>query len=694
MNVVSRPPPRARPRRYWKYQATPVDLSTLVQEREMRGNGRVIDAACQGHGSLVRRLQCEATLEGHTGCVNTLQWNATGTLLASGSDDRKVLIWSYAQHKQLLQIETGHQLNIFAVCFVPGTDDHVIATGAMDQDVRIHYAPFHDASSKLFRVHQDRVKDIGSSWAVPKMFWSVAEDGHVYQFDLRALPKFNGWCDTPDMSGVLIELGKDRSGKVLKGMGMAVHPLDPTKVVLACGDFYTRLYDRRMLKVLHQVSSRRDRATSPVEVYAPPHLHLDAFCENKTKRFRDNSHGTSIQFSNDGSEILANYHGDHMYLFKVGSNATVVYSKDNKSQPQIRSPPWLNGAHMDEPTLPFDVHLNEIQKLHARGKKALEKSEYTCALKSFNRAFAARRAAEIPTTQRKELHHDCAKAYLGRKWNADTYLTAVHCKKALEIDPNDREIELTYIQALKAGQRHAHAKWRARRYKEKYPNYEEDVISFFKRNVSSGEDSRTVQHNSRSNRLSSDDGEASNNSEQEASHESTHDDDESDTDLPDDDDDFWDGNLVNSTPVNCNALRRYVGYCNAETDIKEATFFGKNDSYVIAGSDDGRALVWDKKTGELVNALKADANIVNCVQPHPYDACLATSGIENVIRLWSPISATVNAPSEAELEKIMTRNQSRMDDMAVSFEGALHNMVHLVFQSGGDYQAVQECAIS
>ncbi|KAG3110665.1 hypothetical protein PI124_g10201 [Phytophthora idaei] len=686
------PPPRARSGRYWKYSPSPVGLSRLLQEREVRGNARVIDAACQGHGSLVRRLQCEAVLDGHGGCVNTLQWNETGKLLVSGSDDRNLVIWSYDQHKKQQVIESGHSLNIFAVCFVTGTDDHVLASAAMDNEVRIHYAPFREDSSKVFRVHRDRVKDIGSSWAVPKIFWTAAEDGLVYQFDLRALPRTSGRCETPDTSGVLINLGRDRNGRVLRGMGMTAHPLDPTKIVLACGDFYTRMYDRRMLRVQQHISSARSAgATSPVEVFAPPHLHLDAYCDSKAQRFHDKSHGTSIRFSSDGSEILANYHNDHIYLFKVGSNETVVLNKDNKSEPQIRPLAWLNGAHMDEPNLPLDLHMEGVQMLHEQGREALGRNEYTRALKSLNLACGARGVTELTATQRKELHHDCAEAYLGRSWNADSYLAAVQCKKALELDPNGREVELTYITALNTGKRQRQAKWQARRYKEKYPDHEADVISFLNGTASTDRGGRTVDRTFRLYRSS--DEEDSSDSEEEVPRGGNQVANSGD-DLPDDDDGFWEGNLVNSTPVNCDVLRRYVGYCNVQTDIKEAAFFGKNDAYIIAGSDDGRALVWDKATGELVNAIEADADIVNCVQPHPFDACLATSGIENVIRLWSPTSGEENTPTEAELEDIVSKNQSQMDDIAISFEGAMHNMVRLVFQSGEDHQAIQECATS
>ncbi|KAF1776459.1 WD40-repeat-containing domain [Phytophthora cactorum] len=623
-------------------------------QREVRGNARVIDAACQGHGSLVRRLQCEAVLDGHGGCVNTLQWNETGKLLVSGSDDRNLVIWSYDQHKKQQVIESG-------------TDDHVLASAAMDNEVRIHYAPFREDSSKVFRVHRDRVKDIGSSWAVPKIFWTAAEDGLVYQFDLRALPRTSGRCETPDTSGVLINLGRDRNGRVLRGMGMTAHPLDPTKIVLACGDFYTRMYDRRMLRVQQHISSARSAgATSPVEVFAPPHLHLDAYCDSKAQRFHDKSHGTSIRFSSDGSEILANYHNDHIYLFKVGSNETVVLNKDNKSEPQIRPLAWLNGAHMDEPNLPLDLHMEGVQMLHEQGREALGRNEYTRALKSLNLACGARGVTELTVTQRKELHHNCAEAYLGRSWNADSYLAAVQCKKALELDPNDREVELTYITALNTGKRQRQAKWQARRYKEKYPDHEADVISFLNGTASTDRGGRTVDRTFRLYRSS--DEEDSSDSEEEVPHGGNQVANSGD-DLPDDDDGFWEGNLVNSTP---------------------AAFFGKNDAYIIAGSDDGRALVWDKATGELVNAIEADADIVNCVQPHPFDACLATSGIENVIRLWSPTSGEENTPTEAELEDIVSKNQSQMDDIAISFEGAMHNMVRLVFQSGEDHQAIQE----
>ena len=56
----------------------------------------------------------------------------------------------------------------------------------------------------------------------------------------------------------------------------------------------------------------------------------------------------------------------------------------------------------------------------------------------------------------------------------------------------------------------------------------------------------------------------------------------------------------------------------------------------MAGSDDGSFFIWDRKTTNIVRVLRGDDSIVNCLQPHPSDCLLATSGIDPVVRLWGP----------------------------------------------------------
>lgn len=88
--------------------------------------------------------------------------------------------------------------------------------------------------------------------------------------------------------------------------------------------------------------------------------------------------------------------------------------------------------------------------------------------------------------------------------------------------------------------------------------------------------------------------------------------------------------------------QRYVGHCNVGTDIKQASFLGQNGDYIASGSDDGRWFIWEKKTGKLIKMLLGDEAVVNCIQCHPFDSVIATSGIDNTIKIWTP---TAPAPS-------------------------------------------------
>ncbi|KAI4742493.1 WD40 repeat-like protein [Aureobasidium sp. EXF-12298] len=81
--------------------------------------------------------------------------------------------------------------------------------------------------------------------------------------------------------------------------------------------------------------------------------------------------------------------------------------------------------------------------------------------------------------------------------------------------------------------------------------------------------------------------------------------------------------------------RVYRGHCNVKT-VKDVNFFGLDDEYVVSGSDDGNFFVWKRKTGQLVNILEGDGEVVNVLQGHPYEPMLATSGIDHTIKIFSP----------------------------------------------------------
>lgn len=107
--------------------------------------------------------------------------------------------------------------------------------------------------------------------------------------------------------------------------------------------------------------------------------------------------------------------------------------------------------------------------------------------------------------------------------------------------------------------------------------------------------------------------------------------------------------------------RFYKGHCNIET-TKDVNFFGLRDEYVMSGSDCGNFFIWDKMTGQNVNVLAGDGEVVNVLQrkdwgfpylefpiwdtkerhpltnsaAHPHEPIIAVSGIDSTIKIFSP----------------------------------------------------------
>ncbi|KAJ0252166.1 Uncharacterized protein HA466_0130010 [Hirschfeldia incana] len=95
----------------------------------------------------------------------------------------------------------------------------------------------------------------------------------------------------------------------------------------------------------------------------------------------------------------------------------------------------------------------------------------------------------------------------------------------------------------------------------------------------------------------------------------------------------------------------YKGHKNVET-VKGVNFCGPRSEYVVSGSDCGRIFIWKKKSGELIRVMEADRYVVNCIEPHPHIPVLASSGIENDIKVWSSKAAEkASLPDNIETRK-------------------------------------------
>ncbi|XP_026284267.1 DDB1- and CUL4-associated factor 6 isoform X1 [Frankliniella occidentalis] len=120
------------------------------------------------------------------------------------------------------------------------------------------------------------------------------------------------------------------------------------------------------------------------------------------------------------------------------------------------------------------------------------------------------------------------------------------------------------------------------------------------------------------------------------------------------------GNLSNSQEVPFPEIKQqYTGHRNARTMIKEATFWGTD--YVMSGSDCGHVFVWDRSSAKLVMLLQADQHVVNCLQPHPTEPLLATSGIDHDIKLWAPVGEGCSFDQDLA-DEIVKRNALMLEE--------------------------------
>lgn len=112
---------------------------------------------------------------------------------------------------------------------------------------------------------------------------------------------------------------------------------------------------------------------------------------------------------------------------------------------------------------------------------------------------------------------------------------------------------------------------------------------------------------------------------------------------------------INQPPIR----KKFTGHRNARTMIKEAAWWG-ND-FILSGSDCGHLFAWDRKSTKLVMMLEADRHVVNCVQPHPTDPFLATSGIDYDVKLWAPTGEQPQFDEE-NAEVVMKRNEVMLEE--------------------------------
>jgi WD40 repeat protein len=90
------------------------------------------------------------------------------------------------------------------------------------------------------------------------------------------------------------------------------------------------------------------------------------------------------------------------------------------------------------------------------------------------------------------------------------------------------------------------------------------------------------------------------------------------------------GNKSESLPH----LAMYGGHLNRRTFLKNATYAGPNDDYILSGSDSGKAFIFNRSTTYVEALLSADSSTCNGIVAHPTLPFFVTYGIDASAKLW------------------------------------------------------------
>jgi len=616
-------------------------FSSRLRQREINQlSSKQFVHCCYIDAALLQRLQLEHELEGHTGCVNCLDWNETGHFLASGSDDTNVMLWDPLSYKCIKTVQTGHHGNIFSVKFFPKTNDKVIATGAADSHVFIHDICYDE------KIHgfpcNSRVKRLVASSGVPHNLWSSSEDGMVREFDIRE--------PTKSCTRTIINL-TTMCGPNAECKCMAINPLHPHLLAVGANDAYVRLYDRRMIKVSRtqpQNGQKRKDTQSAclgcVSYFIPGHLHY------KQKEYRRRLRylcSTYMAFSPQGNELLVNVGGEQLYLFDLYANQKALFqptlekcckSKKSGANGALKSSSSNDGTVCQlsrsalTSSFSFFSEVNTKQvpqhkKLPHAAEQLKEKANELFGQQNFTPAIMMYNAALNLAPTSSVLFGNRAAAFIKRAWDGDLYAALRDCYSALAFNPDHVKAHFRLVRCLFELKWLKEAHSNLIEFKSKYPDYAKT-----KAYCALEKDVKNASKSSKKHERDFDEEDLMTESEAKLRSEA------------------------------CDYLQRYCGHCNTTTDIKEANFLGSNGQYIVAGSDDGSFFVWEKQTSNLVRVMRADDSIVNCLQPHPHMCMLATSGIDPLVRLWSPLPGMISDDRTVlETEKVAAANQRRMN---------------------------------
>ncbi|CAF1505883.1 unnamed protein product [Rotaria sordida] len=646
--------------------------------------------------SITRRLNIDYTLNIHRGCVNTIWWNEFGTTILSGSDDQNLIVTDPFTRQILTKIHSGHRENIFSAKFLPETNDRQVVSCSGDGIVFHTNFDRPNTSHSIegcFTCHGPTTTyEVRIIPHTPNLFLSCADDCTVRLYDLRT--KSNCLKDHCN-DDILI---KSNWGIT----SMDINPMNSNEIVCACADSSIRIYDHRKLST--QISSTNQYESS-IDGLVSYFILSDRKAQRRCRI-------TSVVFNQYGTEILASYSSESIYLLDPKKLITQEQMKERLIEHRNQKRSKIN-INENKSTLNNIIQNDEnktshIKRLRLRGDwsdtgpDSRPFNEEEQIEPTIDQSQSSNNEQQSPSTTTTTIPGRNLQNFFMRRMS--DILTQLVTHTTSETDQTDQEIETTTnnIQTNETNDNN------------------NNIVS------SSTTNSRMIQsspsptpiQDSTTNNDDDDDNESNRigifdlifggsprlHTEDDDDDDDDVDDNERSMDGDDDDDDDedsrtssattdsvhlsghtthrrfvttkWDRmrkrreieraheeNLLKNIP-SLGLINSYDGHRNTRTMIKEANFW--SDSYVMSGSDCGHIFIWNKFNGNIIRVIQADEHVVNCVQPHPLNyPILASSGIDYNIKIFSPLAETPIDDSDC-IERTVKRNHAMIEETSTT----------------------------
>ncbi|EGG21339.1 WD40 repeat-containing protein [Cavenderia fasciculata] len=723
-------------------------INQILRDREIIGDRyNRLEKRFTSSSHTLSVLKNTESLQGHEECVNTIAFDSVGKYVVSGSDDETIKIWDF-EKRQCIDTLYGHSTNVFTADFLPFRSNKDVVSGGNDSDVR-HFE-LNARTCTVYTHHTKKVLKLSVNPRQPETFLTCSADGTVRMFDIRCkyqdsfshsipttytststdvevLPQMFGGGRTSDRVGqnqqqqqqqqeqqqqsrqtynynthtstLVVNFDSIPLRRSLRSsfkkqsttiFTVEFHPNDGYSFITSSSDGSVRLFD---LRLIQDYSSN-----SFVNIY-----------RNLHKPWPTVNECTGCVFSKDGTEILATYLSDDIYLYDIQRNVCkelnldyfkdhsikkrranhnvnsnkrrnnaqkkkkVLYDFLNRFQEDLENNTLHNilnghfGQNENDSDSESDKELEEMEELEEEeeeepleeeSKKIDTSNGGSTQSSSFsNLSDASRSSSSTTNTNNSNTSTSTTTTTTSTSTTTTTTNNSRNTTSRLSMDDS---FALEYCQDM-------------------LDQYYNDIIVEEEDRERGGEKDNTSQvgsdffedeyegyydhqddqidNNQKKRKINQDEDEVEEGEDDEEEEEM----DEMDDSLEEDEDDsdlFQDSTSsdsdeseieedISKTMIPKSYKQRYNGHISNMT-IKSCGFYGSNSEYVMTGSDDHHIFIWEKKTGNLVRILEGHNDVVNCVVSHPNLPQIISCGLDNDVLIWEPED---NYPSQKELAK-------------------------------------------